>query len=69
MRRWQGAADLHRIGGNLAAKAMDRADGWIYAAYVIINLALFTIKTPESGNPLYLFSSTSLSRLVVPQFR
>jgi hypothetical protein len=26
---------------------MDRADGWIYAAYVLINLALFTIKTPE----------------------
>ena len=26
---------------------MDRADGWIYAAYVLINLALFTIKTAE----------------------
>jgi len=30
---------------------MDRADGWIYAAYVIINLALFTIKTPKVAIP------------------
>ena len=42
---------------------------WVNAAYVLINLALFTIKTTKGGNPLCLFSSTSLSRLAFHGFR